>query len=441
MTTLRHLSGCQALSGKLSGSGVVSARRIRSRRAGVLVPTHNIVLTFNTLDLPRDVLVGYVRVKVRHYFPSPMRCFRCLRFGHTRDFCRNRPTCGNCAATDHTSEDCAAGTRKCINCDDSQVPHSAFDSSCPAFLREKEIIAVMVTERVTFREARERYNSTHPRRSYANVVKETRASRPESAQQQQQQHGNISQLISLLQSFGLKLIGPGVPPGPMAHHAPQPIATALETVATQTSPTGGEVSGSDPGGGWTLVQRRSSGPTRTAVSEAPPTPPPSKSRGPPPAAAPQKEPERRRALETRRERSVERAKGTGAIPASSGAPSPQPPDSLPTERPPMGPPPPPPSLRRLPPPPPPKPTREAQSPTAPVPSAARLPAPPSEERPAKRSLPWDGSPTGGGSPRTRQRFRPGSTGGRSSSADGRLKHSRARIHFGEDVESGATQYF
>ena len=129
----------------LSDFGVVMARRIKSRnkRTGTLEPTHNIILTFNQMDLPREVTVGYVRVKVRTYFPSPMRCFRCLRFGHTRDHCRNRPTCSKCAATDHTGEACTEASRKCVNCD---APHSAFDKDCPAFLREKEIIAIKVTE-------------------------------------------------------------------------------------------------------------------------------------------------------------------------------------------------------------------------------------------------------------------------------------------------------
>ena len=89
----------------LSAFGVVLAWRIKSRRAGVLMPTHNIILTFSQLDLPREVPVGYLKVKVRQYFPSPMRCYKCLRFGHTRDSCDNRPTCSMCAGTDHTGDD------------------------------------------------------------------------------------------------------------------------------------------------------------------------------------------------------------------------------------------------------------------------------------------------------------------------------------------------
>ena len=117
----------------LAEFGVITARRIQTRRGGELVPTHSVILTFDSTDIPTEVKVGYVTVKVRPYVPAPMRCFRCLRFGHTRDSCRNRPTCGKCAATDHTSEDCSSATLKCVNCDADQTPHSAFDRRCPSY--------------------------------------------------------------------------------------------------------------------------------------------------------------------------------------------------------------------------------------------------------------------------------------------------------------------
>ena len=206
----------------LSAFGVVSARRIMSRRGGVVMPSHNIILTFNQMDLPREVTVGYVKVKVRQYIPNPMRCFKCLRFGHTREDCRNPPTCSMCAGTDHKGDDCTAETRKCVNCGDQQTPHTAFDPKCPSLLREKEIVAIKFTERVSFKEARDRVNASHPKRSYASVAKQTSSGQSGARQQQQ---GNISELIALLQSFGLTLSGPGVPSGSAAPCVPQPAVT------------------------------------------------------------------------------------------------------------------------------------------------------------------------------------------------------------------------
>ena len=437
----------------LSDAGVVSARRIRSKRAGVLSPTHSIILTFNCNDLPQEVHVGYVRVKVRPYIPSPMRCFRCLRFGHTRDYCKSKPTCRNCAASDHTGDDCTAEQMKCVNCDANQTPHHAFDPSCPALQREKEIVTIKVTERVTFREARERYNSRHPGRSYARVAKEVRTSHPVSAQQQQQQQGSIGQLIALLRSFGLTLSGPGIPPVPATPGVSQATVAASTSAATQTSPSRGEVDESDPGGGWTVVRRRrGSGHTSTAGGEASPPPRPPRRAGPSPTAvseALQRGQEEQRAFEERRARRIQKAlearssAGAEATPTpSSAARSPQPSGPAPAEKSPMGPPPPPPLPRtpRPAPPPPPKAVSKAHESSAPLPNAGQ-PGPPAEERPAKRSLPWESSPTEGSTPRTRQRFQPGSTGGRSSSADGRLRQGHPRIRFGEGTRSGAEEYF
>ena len=149
----------------LSQFGVSAARRIYAKRSGALAPTHSIILTFNSLELPREVMIGYLSVKVRPYVPSPMRCFQCLRFGHTRDSCRNRPACGRCAATDHSSAECSSSELRCVNCDDSQTPHSSFDGRCPAFQREKEIMSLKVTERLSFRQARDRFAALHPKRS------------------------------------------------------------------------------------------------------------------------------------------------------------------------------------------------------------------------------------------------------------------------------------
>ena len=430
----------------LSDYGVVSARRIISRRAGTPVATHNIILTFNQVDTPRDVKVGFVRVRVRPYIPSPMRCFKCLKFGHTKEFCRNKETCGKCAATDHTGTDCTAEIKKCINCDSNQTPHSAFDKACPAFLKEKEIVSIKFTERVTFREAREKYEANHPQRSYASVTKEALPTRSGV-----RRDSNIQQLISILQSFGLRLVpGPIASPElvastathPAAPSAPQPAATPVPppatapqaTAGTQTSPTHGDGQGD---GGWTLVRGRRGSRTIAPRAESE-TSPPQSPLAPPRPTGPAVT-EAQRLEEGRRARKATRARlSTRPPPGEGGAPAlgvPVPPETPPTGRsPPMGPPPPPPPLRRPPPPPPQVAAAKAQPPTV----GPKQPV--GRDRPVKRSLPWEVSPTKGGSPRARQRIQPHAKG-RSSSVDGRLRRERARIQFGEGYDSGSTQYF
>ncbi|KAF0313086.1 Nucleic-acid-binding protein from mobile element jockey [Amphibalanus amphitrite] len=142
-----------------------TARRIMTKRG--TVSTNNIILTFDSTDLPSEIRVGYVKVRVRPFVPAPMRCFRCQRFGHTKDNCRGRPTCSKCASQDHTDETCDSETPRCVNCGEGQTPHSAYDRSCPAYVKEKEIMTIKATRNLSFKEAREVYNQSHPKTSYA----------------------------------------------------------------------------------------------------------------------------------------------------------------------------------------------------------------------------------------------------------------------------------
>ena len=206
-----------------------------------------------------------------------------------------------------------------------------------------------------------------------------------------------------------------------------------------------EVSGSDSGGGWTLVRgRRGTGTKQasTSRSRSVTSPPQSPTTPSVPAVASVMETLRRgederRAREAKRARLAEKAREVPAATRSATrSPAPSEPPSA-GSSPPMGPPPPPPPLRRPPPPPPLKTVTEAPGPPSLAGHSAQKHR---EERPIKRSLPWEGSPTDSGGPRARQRSQPGSTPSRSSSADGRLRQSHARIQFGEK-HSGAAQYF
>ena len=401
-----------------------------------------------------------------------MRCFRCLRFGHTRDHCRNRPACGNCSADDHAAEECPADVSKCVNCDASQTPHSSFHPSCPSLKREKEIIAIKVTQRLSFREAREKYNAAHPKRSYAAVAGQGRpATSPPS------EPNTLQQLIAILQSFGLQLQStPGASPGPAVAATPLPTPAVPSTAAaprvvatTQTSPSRGD--------DWTLVQRRHGAGCR---SPSPPPHPasPSSAEQPSRASASDRIPlrdrpvmvalrhneEERRAREEKRARLVERARVARQAESEAGAKDPadaaraataepeaQPaPDSrdvspaiqiLDGSRPPMGPPPPPPTIRRSGVPPPPLSSASPSSETPKTPGSAPRPLepPPAPPRPGKRVLESTGSPSESGTtPKSRHRPQ-APPGGRTRSADGRvsLELARPRIHFGESSRPGA----
>ncbi|XP_055924596.1 uncharacterized protein LOC129956690 [Argiope bruennichi] len=112
-----------------------------------------------------------MKFAVRPYFPNPLRCFKCQRFGHSQDSCRGTLICARCAEAGHDSSACTK-PEKCVNCKDS---HTSFSRSCSAWKFEKEVIAEKVKKDISYIEARQIVKSRTPPPgvSYASVVNKT----------------------------------------------------------------------------------------------------------------------------------------------------------------------------------------------------------------------------------------------------------------------------
>ena len=78
---------------KLKTQGVVEVHRVTVKKEGKVIPTNTLFLTFNRPDIPKEIVVGYLKVKVEPFVPSPLRCFNCNKFGHTSQRCRTRAKC------------------------------------------------------------------------------------------------------------------------------------------------------------------------------------------------------------------------------------------------------------------------------------------------------------------------------------------------------------
>ncbi|GBN41238.1 hypothetical protein AVEN_78763-1 [Araneus ventricosus] len=156
---------------ELKSQGVTNVRRIQIRRDGQLLDTKHLVLTFHYPKLPEIIMAGYIRLHVRPYIPNPLRCFQCQKYGHSKDACRGTLTCARCAQADHESSHCTA-PEKCVNCRGS---HTSFSRSCPAWITEKEVVAVKVKEQVSYPEARRivKARTPTPGTSFASAVKKT----------------------------------------------------------------------------------------------------------------------------------------------------------------------------------------------------------------------------------------------------------------------------
>ena len=94
----RELSGMTEteIKTELQEQGVVEAHRVTVKRDTEKVLISTLFLTFNTPDLPKEISLGYLKVKVALFVPNPMRCFNCNKFGHTSQRCKVAAKCPDC---------------------------------------------------------------------------------------------------------------------------------------------------------------------------------------------------------------------------------------------------------------------------------------------------------------------------------------------------------
>ena len=152
-------------------TGVTDAKNLPRRVKGKLVPSWSWVLTFASPTLPTRIVAEYLTLEVRPYIPSPMRCFRCQKFGHTKNRCnRHNPVCKNCGTETCTTEECKK-TTWCPNC--KEEGHQASSKDCPIWIEEKNILEQRARYGGTYQKARDTlYPNREKRKSYAKVTAE-----------------------------------------------------------------------------------------------------------------------------------------------------------------------------------------------------------------------------------------------------------------------------
>jgi len=137
---------------KLKPSGVVGIRKLFNDPKKKYVPLY--VLTFIGNSPPEVINAEYLRLKVDTYYPSPMRCTKCCRWGHSSTNCHSSEySCAFCGKKGHKQIDCKAEKPKCLNC---KGEHSATHKGCPNYLRELKACHLTVDANLTFKEAREK---------------------------------------------------------------------------------------------------------------------------------------------------------------------------------------------------------------------------------------------------------------------------------------------
>ena len=64
------------------------------------------VLTIKRQNIPKKINIGYLKKETRPYIPNPQRCFRCQKFGHTKNSCKGKAVCTLCGEEGHNLDDC-----------------------------------------------------------------------------------------------------------------------------------------------------------------------------------------------------------------------------------------------------------------------------------------------------------------------------------------------
>lgn len=138
----------------LASQGVIQVQRITRKEHGNIINTAALILTFNRCNYPLHVKIGLFRVDTRAYYPNPLLCYSCVRYGHPRVRCPGPKRCLNCSAEHELKEgEVCPSAAHCINCSGSHRPN---DRQCPVFKKEMEVVRMKVDHNLTFPEARKR---------------------------------------------------------------------------------------------------------------------------------------------------------------------------------------------------------------------------------------------------------------------------------------------
>ena len=139
---------------ELKSAGVTSVRRIFAFREGHKVSTNSFILDFSFSRLPTEIKIGYLHVPVEQYIPNPLRCFRCQRFGHGKNSCKNEIVCPRCSQKGHDQDTCSSPPH-CANCGGD---HSCSSRDCPEWVKQKNITKIKFTQSIPYPEAKKIYD-------------------------------------------------------------------------------------------------------------------------------------------------------------------------------------------------------------------------------------------------------------------------------------------
>lgn len=155
-----HLTEEDILRYTKSSKNVVQVRRIKRKELEkihgdkeqlVYVNTGTVVFTFKGKVIPKEVHVCLLNLEVDIYINPVIQCYRCLRFGHTKQQCRSRTgRCDKCGELNHYISECKEQQSTCFFCQDN---HDATSKNCKEYQTQKNIKELMAYENISHYDA------------------------------------------------------------------------------------------------------------------------------------------------------------------------------------------------------------------------------------------------------------------------------------------------
>ena len=153
----------------LKDQGVTAVKRFTIKKYQGVIETNTLLLTFNMINVPKNLKIFYRIIPVDIYIPNPLRCFNCQKFSHNENNCPEDigSVCKNCGVGhyDHLASKCKNPV-KCVNCGKDHLSRS---NECEIWKKEKEIMKIKVTQNLSFIEAR-KFFENKPEVTFATIV-------------------------------------------------------------------------------------------------------------------------------------------------------------------------------------------------------------------------------------------------------------------------------
>lgn len=144
-------------------------RFTRKDRDGNVFPTETLLVSILGINLPPKIKLWYQIQTISLFIDRPRQCGKCFKYNHVTKYCQSPALCVNCGGS-HTVETCSVTKLSCVNC---MKEHPATDKECPSREQEQKFLTFKCENRLSFPEARRRYNTLSSTPSYANITKKS----------------------------------------------------------------------------------------------------------------------------------------------------------------------------------------------------------------------------------------------------------------------------